>query len=782
MVTYIYFVKCPNCEDEPFDFFDEAKEYAMGCMSQKPIITQTEVCRNDFGECTDHCDLGTVWSWEDMMTDAEPAKSVFTKDDLKPWMDDKDPEFDAIDNSVDFEPEISEVSSLDNIPDNFRKPLTLSEETNSFKSGDRYYGGLPSEPSVAEYGKAMDSIRMSRQQLLDKHGITVERLPGKVKYTGTVNGHTFCYIEGTKDFSRWVSELIIDGKTVDEYNSLAYPKSISKMFETNATSISRIIKFLEDDTLDHLSFKEDRKPIPEGMTIEQLVEEMEENEDTVECTWCEDLFDKSECRYEVNLGWLCGRCQSAIMSRGESLTFREGNYWDFLDESTDPKEVHDLGNTYDGGYPEEDQDLLTEAVFPHFRYAQDDLKQTLIQRVLEEPGMERYITPDGTIRAIAQNRNPNGPGQRTFGYVIDFEVRDTQIVVVLDRGNGVIHREELEDFMQGRFFGRPLYRNCAAGILLRRLLDVARQLNRELNPGIAARRNDAVANAVAVMNDTTLEELRTHIKDIVFRIPYDGYVEQDIADIDPEADENRKLAKQAVKKLKDLNASFFALDFADEANVEIRYVPSSEKANFIIHDWGNEAIIKFDCPISQLSDDAKQLIRETRYSNAELKETSKQVNNYRLAKELCLRYGAGFYLNNNQLHEASLSDIAAAANSEYGTGYSERDLLDNAGVEDMDFFDDLETPAQVYAQSYRNKRRRQAYAINKAKAAKTDSMLEELEDADSYKSHLVMCPECSFETLDVETGICINCGFNSLLTESIAEGIDFDNIPIVDAE
>ena len=195
MVTYIYFVKCPNCEDEHFDFFDDAKSYAMGCLSQKPIITQTEVCRNDFGECTDSADLGTVWSWEDMMqdTNAEPTNVIFTKDDLK-YIDDHDPEFDELDNSVDFEPETSEVSVIDEVPDNFRKP------------------------------------------------------------------------------------------------------------------------------------------IPEGMTIEELVEEMEENEDTVECTWCEDLFDKSECRYEINLGWLCGRCQSAIMSRGEPLTFREGNYWDFLDE------------------------------------------------------------------------------------------------------------------------------------------------------------------------------------------------------------------------------------------------------------------------------------------------------------------------------------------------------------------------------------------------------------------------------------------------------------------
>lgn len=84
----------------------------------------------------------------------------------------------------------------------------------------------------------------------------------------------------------------------------------------------------------HEGCKKDRKPIPKGMTLKQLVEQMEQNEDTVECTWCEDLFDKSECRKEVNLGWLCSRCEAAIKSRGEQLTFIENAYWDFLDRDS----------------------------------------------------------------------------------------------------------------------------------------------------------------------------------------------------------------------------------------------------------------------------------------------------------------------------------------------------------------------------------------------------------------------------------------------------------------
>ena len=273
MIEYIYIVKCPGCEDEMFNFFTDARMQCDLLMSKKPSITQVEIERNDFGECTDSHGLGTVWSWEEAMkdtegdcTDAEPTKSIFTKDDLKLMADGQDPEFDNLDNSVDYEePETSEVSPVE------------------------------------------------------------------------------------------------------------------------------------------------RKPIPEGMTIEELVEEMEENEDTVECvgceelfpkadctlnkevgwlcadcadrlvkcTWCDDLYDRSECRYEVDLGWLCSRCEMAIKSRGETLTFREGSYWDFLDENAEPAKKKtwlvfsgdspiEIGEVY--ANTEEDAIAEAERKFPDLNY------------------------------------------------------------------------------------------------------------------------------------------------------------------------------------------------------------------------------------------------------------------------------------------------------------------------------------------------------------------------------------------------------------------------------
>lgn len=234
MIQYIYFVKCPNCEDEHFDFFKDAKDYALSCLSSKPIITQIEVDRNDFGECTVSNDLGAIWSWEDMMneTDAEPAVSVFTKDDLKTL--EHDPEFADLDNSLDF------------VPDNFKKPV-------------------PADMSIKDLVEAMEE-----------------------------------------------NEDEVECASCEEL----YPKEDCMYDEKHG--------WICPDCEDRV----------------------------VECTWCEELYDRSECRKEVDLGWLCPRCIAAIKSRGESLTFKENDYWDFLDEDTSLKESAVPRGTVDLEYDE----------------------------------------------------------------------------------------------------------------------------------------------------------------------------------------------------------------------------------------------------------------------------------------------------------------------------------------------------------------------------------------------------------------------------------------------
>ena len=41
--------------------------------------------------------------------------------------------------------------------------------------------------------------------------------------------------------------------------------------------------------------------------------------DTHKCQWCDEICESDECEYEVNFGWLCYQCVSALRSRGEPL-------------------------------------------------------------------------------------------------------------------------------------------------------------------------------------------------------------------------------------------------------------------------------------------------------------------------------------------------------------------------------------------------------------------------------------------------------------------------------
>jgi hypothetical protein len=202
MIEYLYFVKFENdinsnnpfdWEEDVFETFNDAKDFAESLMSKHPEIHQTEIIRNDFGECVDSNDLGMIWSWKEAMSDIpDTDETTFSKSDT--FDSDIDSEFEYTDDDIVFE--------------------------------------------------------------------------------------TDCVVRN--------------------------------------------------------------KPLPADMTIEALIEEMEENEDQVECKWCEDLFDKSDCKCETSLGWLCPQCQEALISRGEQLTFKSSNCQEALKETFSPKETVEL--------------------------------------------------------------------------------------------------------------------------------------------------------------------------------------------------------------------------------------------------------------------------------------------------------------------------------------------------------------------------------------------------------------------------------------------------------
>lgn len=49
-------------------------------------------------------------------------------------------------------------------------------KSTGYKSGDRYYGGLPAEPSIEEYGRAIDDARNSFNKFMSDNNVTVTDL------------------------------------------------------------------------------------------------------------------------------------------------------------------------------------------------------------------------------------------------------------------------------------------------------------------------------------------------------------------------------------------------------------------------------------------------------------------------------------------------------------------------------------------------------------------------------------------------------------------------------
>ena len=410
MIQYIYFVKCPNCEDEHFDFFDEAKGFAMGCLSKKPIITQTEVNRNDFGECTDHCDLGTVWSWEDAVgkETEEPGTNVFSKGDFGKYNPDNDPEFadddffavnkaveseidpiSTVEDAVDFlvkdeEEAIAGYEKIADVVKNFDaenkeeildtidhikeeeeehieelEALLAEEEAELVEHINEEHPAIESEQELAGIDNAVVDCKAAKviSHSEDEKPVDCE---GKKKplEKPLIEGFTFS-LNNEKDLAeftklcqevgiRTIGDLdLFTKESANEPGNIldklrAYRAELGPDFKIKEAYTDPETECIYNDNIECTNNEDcadcpnnPKNTVYSGKTLKELVEEMEENEDEVECTWCNDLFPKDICKKEVNLGYLCPRCADGIISRGETLTFKENNYWDFLDEKFD---------------------------------------------------------------------------------------------------------------------------------------------------------------------------------------------------------------------------------------------------------------------------------------------------------------------------------------------------------------------------------------------------------------------------------------------------------------
>lgn len=230
MTQYIYFVKCPDFEDESFNFFDDAKLFARGCLSSKPVICQVEVNRNDFGECTDSTDPVQVWSWEDEMSDVpEDELTTLSKDET----------FGTHAFDLDFDDaDVSGTNSiLDTVPDNFRRPV-------------------PADMAIEDLVEAMEE----NEEMVE------------CKECFNLVSKEAC----TKLDKGYVCAACSDGSLNEDSPSL------------------RDIANNTEDFIDE--------------------EDFEDDEDTVQCTWCEDTFDRSESKLTESL-ILCPECGAYAFNR-----------------------------------------------------------------------------------------------------------------------------------------------------------------------------------------------------------------------------------------------------------------------------------------------------------------------------------------------------------------------------------------------------------------------------------------------------------------------------------
>lgn len=524
MIEYIYLVKCPDRTEEPFDFFEEAKAYALGCLNNKPIITQIEVDRNDFGECTDSHDLGTIWSWETMMSDIPDNTSellTFSKDDIQPAYDaDQDPEFLVLDDS--------------------------------FKAAET------------------EALEMTADELMDKHGTTDV-------------------------------DLINAGRPEEERVAL---KSTD-------------------------------------MSIDDLVEALEENEDYVECKECYDLVEKAGCVKGAK-GYLCKECAELTEA---SLAGIASAASDAFDDHYTEQDLLDFAGIEDLDSFEDDtrSSINWEEPFSKYKMMRDAKarnRERARQQAQQRPFRKNNGQVDEAVSELTEAKIKNYPfiylrenpaeakqailDQLLQKYDIDFtrwtpsvyytnfgqmEILDFNITSdgyikikarpARDKTSGE-YEEDLADALDGL---RP-----GSGRVLKLIRDIAVAMKPDV-------RTMNTFKVMANIDADTAKEFAKYISKITFRVPLLG-IEPYSKDFvvakagKDSAESFLDLSEEAMNKLENIYDSFLNLPFinnneslvkslVDEGIVKNR--PSTEDTNGnIARRWWIAAYINFKCPIKEL--------------------------------------------------------------------------------------------------------------------------------------------------------------------------------------
>lgn len=286
-----------------------------------------------------------------------------------------------------------------------------------------------------------------------------------------------------------------------------------------------------------------------------------------------------------------------------------------------------------------DQASLVESYDFKYLALIDDAKQKIIEELKNQhPELARFITNNTIAVDLYIRSSTTVSGYIKTGRIIDFVISNGTIELVYER-NGYTRYVDLESAMTGAdaYFGN-LTRSMSTYKVLKAIKDIATALNRQ-HKNVTGLRDK---KAYKALNDEVAKELKQHIRAIRYEIPLaEEYSAVDMPNIDQE--DFDQWAEKAAENLNKIHENFFNLPFAmtavDAGMVSDRPLftekgdPIDTNRN-IANSWHAIGKITFDCQISQLSDDAKAVIKASRPTGTANIDNKKIVDCVRLANAL----------------------------------------------------------------------------------------------------------------------------------------------------
>ena len=287
--------------------------------------------------------------------------------------------------------------------------------------------------------------------------------------------------------------------------------------------------------------------------------------------------------------------------------------------------------------PEEDNVEDKEQVTEAFRYLANDpdAKMKILDAIKADSTLRSYVTSDDSLNATNYIKSKHTySGFVSDGVITDFYIDgDGEIYLTIEKNN-YTHDYPLDEVK------KTSLRSFKTYDLLKKIKDVASELNKNMKPSREERtaelmrQRDVDVLALLERNPEVVEELKNHIVRISYKIPLDDYGYSS-TDVDKQGE---PLSEKSADKLNKIYDHFMSLPFAEAAInagiVEDR-TPDTDYDRNIKGAWGAIGNITFNCPVAELSDEARAIIEAAKYSSKNKNDTDTSDSNKTDLKTVC---------------------------------------------------------------------------------------------------------------------------------------------------